>query len=260
MLASPPPPPSQVWPGNLLHGVLPGALQQADPQEGSPRDRGGGAPQSLEDDQPAGPGPPGADAAQQAQPWRTTLVLVWWHGDPREALRAGQGPLSSGPEEARASGSGGSSAADSDDIGGPASSRLRPMMDLPFPPQEGAAAAAQQHQQQQQVAELGGCAGSLEQVAAAALPQRWLLDLSLPAAERHQLLGLAGGPVSTVRVEEISPCWVAVAEQGQAAPESTPDGGADAEPGSGLQQARLPPLRFFLPSADSIEAAYPLAA
>lgn len=70
-LSHPPPIPpqnqsNQAWPGDLLHGVLPGALQPAAEAEGS----GGDDPQA---------------------PHRTTLVFAFWRGDPREEGAMGEG-------------------------------------------------------------------------------------------------------------------------------------------------------------------------
>jgi len=175
---------AQLWPGNLLHGVLPGALQRDGEGEGE----GDHHPKQQQPPSPA-----------QTPPARTTLVLAWWHGDPREAaaaavVEAGESPASQ-------------------------PSWPRPVMAL-------------------QDANLPKDA-----------PPSWLNDLLLAEGEWEQLLAqaaaVAGGAGLEAAKEAVSPCWLAVA--------------ADAgDYKQELASAPLPPLRFFLPSADAIEAAYPV--
>ncbi|KAF8059369.1 hypothetical protein HT031_005174 [Scenedesmus sp. PABB004] len=94
-LAHPAPGRMAVWPGDLLHGVLPGA------------------PLPL-DDGDEQPGAGGGDAAEQP-PARTTLILAWWGCDPRSLVPPSEG-----------GGSPGSPA-------GEAGCRLGPCMPMPRP-------------------------------------------------------------------------------------------------------------------------------
>ncbi|KAI8465474.1 MAG: hypothetical protein J3K34DRAFT_487656 [Monoraphidium minutum] len=242
-----------VWPGDLLHGVLPGALQQLEGDE----DGDAGEQQ-------------GSGGAAIAPRWRTTLVLAWWRGDPRSALEHERGCEGSDGEAAAAAGAGAGAPAEAAGGGeGPAPAWPRPMMALPLA--AGTAAGG------------GGAAGPVGTavgVAGAAAP--WLDDLWLYPGEWEALeaeaAAEAGATARAVEgvaapLEEVSPAWVRVegaagagARGSEAAAAAAASGGAGA-PGDGpagegadarLARARLPPLRFFLPGAGAIAAAYPI--
>jgi hypothetical protein len=213
-----------VWPGNLLHGVLPGALD-ADAETAVAGD-GQAARQQQDGHEP---------------PHRTTLVLAWWRGDPRDALPAA-GAEAAGPwprgGDGSAGGSSGAGSGGDGDNGEPAWPRL--MMALP-----GAAAEA------------------------------WAEDLRLQpgewerAEEEAAASKAAGGGLAPVE-DAVAPCWVSVvggggsgggeSQTGGGGEGESGEGGSGGAPGGPLSAAPLPPLRFFLPDARAIAAAYPLSA
>lgn len=228
-LLRPSPARTALWPGNLAHCVLPGALT-ADAQAAEAACE---APE-LEP-QPAAAGGPVTAATGGAgncppQQQRLTLILAWWRGDPRAELRADDG---------KCSGEG-----DSGGVEGPSSSgRLGALMPLP----------------------------SLCERA----PAGWLQDISLEEGEWDMYLAQAraawssggasaeqaagvgggascggGGKSSGWRAADecVKPCWVQLGGG---------DGSGTADvPCAVAQAVPLPPLRFFLPTADAISAAY----
>ncbi|GBF98247.1 hypothetical protein Rsub_11067 [Raphidocelis subcapitata] len=191
-----------LWPGDLLHGVLPG--QPELPIAASPLLA---APQGS------------------APPLRTTLVLAWWRGDPRDSLRE-------------------AAPAPADEDGAP---WPRPMMSLPPVAEAASGKGAFVQQRARWAADIALDPGEWEAMQA--------------AQDEADAAAAAGGgglePVGSV----VSPCWVAVgAEAGGAvgASSSGLDADAAAEEAA-LAEAPLPPLRFFLRSARDIEEQYPAA-
>lgn len=225
--------------------MLPGALQEEGAEEEQPATAAGG----------------GGGERQQAHV-RTTLIFAWWRGDPRAALggdvdgtegvagaEGAEGapwprPLMELPRCGAGKGAtGGSGEADNSSGGGAGGGAAGKCGEAGCGGSGGGAAA-------------GAAGGSGE----AGGRSGWIGDLLLQPGEWARLQAEAasaaagGGGGLQPAAEIVSPCWVAVAPGAEAECDCGGVAGGD------LRSAPLPCLRFFLPGADAVAAAYPLTA
>ena len=230
-------------------------------------------PNALEEDVAA------SEALQQLH--RTTLVLAWWRGDPRGALPKEKGLLPVAVEPAGASTAperSGSCSSSSRSSGGGSNEVhwLRPMMLLPRTPVGEAREAGTG------AGELGSRGGSSQGGSGAALGAEagWLRDLWLRPGEWEEYEAAAADEVAAVNAapagqggsaprgpnrggllavgEVMCPCWVSVAGPPSGEGKGLQGAGQDAACVDELpRHPPLPPLRFFLPDASAIAAAYP---
>lgn len=226
-----------LWRGNLAHCVLPGETTAAVEAAGAAEAAGVGVqpPPSCPAREPAAVATAAPDSSAGGSPpqvERVTLILAWWSGDPRAELGAGGG-------ESGGSGSDSGGSGADPQAGGSGGQRLHALMQLPS-----VGPHAPGWLQDMTLRE-GEWRAYQEQAGAACPLPGGVAPVAVDAAADSG--GAAGGAWRPAD-ECVSPCWVEVADP--------PGSKAASGPGAVPDAALLPPLRYFLPAADAIAAAY----